>query len=100
MKNLYLTFILIFSLSLSVIIWPNINLPPQDFVINSYDFNENYNKNNDTVRFIVFILLSLLPFLYGYLRFYKKDVINIDQLLNIKFNRNKLSIRNNFFLSY
>ena len=97
MKNLYLTFILIFSLSLSVIIWPNINLPPQDFVINSYDFNENYNKNNDTVRFIVFILLSLLPFLYGYLRFYKKDVINIDQLLNIKFNRNKLSIRNNFF---
>ena len=87
LKKIYLITIVLLSFFLASYLWNKINLPIQ--TISEYGseyLKKSYNKNNDTVRFIIFISISLLPFLFCYLIFYKKKIYTIGELIGLQFN--------------
>lgn len=79
-KRLSLCLILLFSIIIGVIIWPNIiiNIETSYSYGDEY-FTNNYHKNNDTLRFIIFILISLIPFYFTYYVFYKSKIFSIKE---------------------
>ena len=84
-KILYLGLILIISVFLSTIIWGQINLPLDSSFSSFRGIGEkNYHSQNDTLRFFVFIIIAILPFLTFFLNFYKQDILKIKEIINIK----------------
>ena len=81
-KKLSLYLILLFSIFIGVIVWPNIiiNLETSYSYGDEY-FIKNYHKSNDTLRFVIFILISLLPFFFTYSIFYKSNIFSIKEFL-------------------
>lgn len=80
-----LSIVLIFSTFLAVLIWPNIYLPFNE----AYNYGgeyliENYNKHNDTLRFIIFLIVSLSPFLIIYTQIKKSKIFSIEEFLKIE----------------
>ena len=63
-KILYLSLILIISVFLSTLIWGQINLPLDSSFSSFRGIGEkNYHPQNDTLRFFIFIVIAILPFL-------------------------------------
>lgn len=84
-KKISLCLILLFSILVGVVIWPNIIINVKTF----YSYGDeylvnNYHKNNDTLRFVIFILISLTPFFFSYYFFYKSKIYSITEFLNYK----------------
>ena len=74
-KILLILIVLFLSTGSALLLWDHILLPIND--INNYGseyFIKSYNKNNDTLRFIVFVLISIAPFLFLH-RYLFKDTI-------------------------
>ena len=69
LKSLFFVSIILFlSTAIALLLWGNIFLPLNE--INNFGseyFTKSYNKHNDTIRFIFFILLSTVPFLFVYI---------------------------------
>ena len=82
-KKLSLFLILLFSIITGVIVWPNIiiNLETSYSYGDEY-FIKNYHKSNDTLRFVIFILISLTPFFFTYRVFNKSKIFLIKEFLN------------------
>ena len=81
MRNKYLISILTLSaLMISTLMWDSIKLPfdYQNSMYGEYE-KQNYNPNNDTLRFIFFVLIPLMTFFVCYLKFNKE---NLCYLLN------------------
>ena len=86
-KITILILILFSSTILSLFLWEHINIPVDKSLEYGGDYyDKSYNKNNDTLRFIVFITLSILPFLVSYIFLFKENNTKISQFLQrIKF---------------
>ena len=91
-KKIYLFCTLLISTIIASFVWKITNLP----VSSNLDlqgwgeyFKKNYNSNNDTIRFFLFILISLIPFLLTYLHFYKNNNYNLKSIFFIKENEEK-----------
>ena len=81
-KKLSLYLILLFSIFIGVIVWPNININIEaSYGYGGDYFINNYHKDNDTLRFVIFILISLLPFFFTYSIFYKSNIFSIKEFL-------------------
>ena len=96
-RNKILFIILILSVLLGLIAWPNIFITPNEL----YEYGEeyylkNYSIHNDTLRFMVFLSISLIPFFFFYCYFKKLKVYSIKEFLKIKpvknFFNNKIKI--------
>tara|TARA_Y100000031_G_scaffold155674_1_gene207156 strand:+ start:18 stop:1952 length:1935 start_codon:yes stop_codon:yes gene_type:complete len=84
-KILYLSLILIISVFLSTIIWGQINLSLDSSFPSFRGISQkNYHPQNDTLRFFIFIIIAILPFLTFFLNFYKQDILKIKEIINIK----------------
>ena len=93
-KKFYLIAILIISLLVASYAWKIIELP----LLAKYNFggeylDKNYHAQNDTFKFFLFILISLLPFLTTYLIFFKKNNHTLQSMMFIK-NSNFVTIYN------
>ncbi len=81
-KITILILILFSSTILSLFLWEHINIPVDKSLEYGGDYyDKSYNKNNDTLRFIVFITLSILPFLVSYIFLFKENNTKINQFL-------------------
>jgi len=74
--------ILIFTgitILISTFLWDKILLPydTQNQIYGEYSANQ-YNPNNDTLRFLLFISFPLLVFLVSYLIFYKEKTLSVN----------------------
>ena len=86
MRNKYLISILTLSaLMISTLVWDSIKLPfdYQNSMYGEYE-KQNYNPNNDTLRFIFFVLIPLMTFFVCYLKFNKENLFTVNQVLNAK----------------
>lgn len=82
-KKISLCLILLFSIIAGVIVWPNIIITIEtSYSYGDQYFTNNYNKSNDTFRFIIFILISLLPFFLTYYTFNKSKIYSIKEFLS------------------
>tara|TARA_E500000331_G_scaffold211725_1_gene202938 strand:+ start:73 stop:1908 length:1836 start_codon:yes stop_codon:yes gene_type:complete len=87
MSKKYLTLIFTgVAILISTLLWDKILLPydTQNQIYGEYSVNQ-YNPNNDTLRFLLFISLPLLVFLISYLIFFKEKTFSINYVL---FNKN------------
>ena len=86
MRKKYLISILTLSaLMISTLVWDSIKLPfdYQNSMYGEYE-KQNYNPNNDTLRFIFFVLIPLMTFFVCYLKFNKENLFTVNQVLNAK----------------
>ena len=93
-KKFYLIGILILSLLTASYVWKVIEIP----LLTKYNFGGeymamNYHAQNDTLKFFLYILISLLPFLVSYLSFFKKKNHTIRSFIFLK--HSDLGIVNN-----
>ncbi len=99
-KEFYLFLILLFSISIATLTWPLINIPAENLNYGGEYFEKNYNKNNDTLRFISFILISLIPFLFLYLNMFKDKTISIKEITYINLKNKKVPYDKDFFILF
>jgi len=97
MSKKYLTLIFtVIAILISTFLWNKILLPYdiQNQIYGEYSINQ-YNPNNDTLRFIFFVSFPLLIFLISYLIFYKEKTFSFNYVL---FNKGdiKKNSRTNF----
>ena len=79
--NIVIFFSIVISILISTLIWDKITLPMNDSIgIVGPLAKKNYNPNNDTIRYIFFISLPLLVFLFLNITL-KKKVIKIRELI-------------------
>jgi len=93
MSKKYLTLIFTtIAIIISTFLWDKILLPYdiQNKIYGEYSINE-YNPNNDTIRFIFFVSFPLLIFLISYLTFYKEKTFSLNYIL---FNKNDIKKNN------
>ena len=96
-KIIYLSTILIISTLVAIFLWKYINLPIDKTLIGYEGTGQkNYHTHTDTLRFFLFICLSLLPFLFFYLRFYKEENIRLNEIFFLKFKKHKSNDLNLF----
>jgi len=83
MNKKYLTLIFTgITILISTFLWDKILLPydTQNQIYGEYSSNQ-YNPNNDTLRFLLFISFPLLVFLVSYLIFYKENTFSVNYVL-------------------
>lgn len=74
-KNLFIFFSVIISIFIVTILWNKINLPLNDTIITDEFSNlKSYNTNTDTLRYIIFIIVPLVVFLFLNLKIKKKQI--------------------------
>ena len=96
-KIIYLSTILIISTLVAIYLWKYINLPIDKTLIGYEGTGQkNYHTHTDTLRFFLFICLSLLPFLFFYLRFYQKESIRLNEIFFLKLKKHKSNDLNLF----
>ena len=80
-----LSLITLLAVAIATLIWDHINLTfdYQNQVYGEYA-KQNYNPQNDTIRYIFFISIPLITFFVIYLNFYKKNLFTINQVLTAK----------------
>ena len=86
MKKKYLISIFtLLALLASTLIWDNIKLPYdlQNQIYGEYA-KQNYNPQNDTIRYILFITIPLITFLACYINYYGKNLFTINEVLTSK----------------
>lgn len=89
-KNIILISILILSSTLGVILWDFIKIPFNFEIDYGGEYlNKKYNFNNDLLRFIFFILISLTPFFIFFYKFYENKIFKIKEYLNLKTSKSK-----------
>ena len=79
MKKKYIIFVLtILAIVISTFCWDKINITydVHNKIYGEYAKNY-YNPINDTIRFIFFISLTLITFLFSYLIFNKEDIFSL-----------------------
>ena len=83
---------LFISTILASYFWQIIELP-HDQELNYGDeyLIKSYNKYNDTLKFFIFILTGLLPFIFIYIYLYKKEIYSIKDFINLKLDNNTAS---------
>ena len=64
-KNFYISFLVIISILVVTLLWENITLP----IDNTSEISKGYNPTNDTIRYIVFISLPLMVYLFSFYKF-------------------------------
>ena len=73
-KNIYYFLIIIFSISISYFLWSSIKFPLNNFeIVGNYSQN-NYNANNEYIRYFLFILIPSVCFFCSKLYFEKKNI--------------------------
>ena len=73
-KNIYYFLIIIFSISISYFLWSYIKIPLNNFeIVGNYSQN-NYNANNEYIRYFLFILIPSVCFFCSKLYFEKKNI--------------------------
>jgi hypothetical protein len=91
-KNLYIFFSVIVSILIVTLLWENINLPLNNTIgAKGLLVSKGYNPTNDTIRYVIFISIPLIVFLYSSYIF-KNKFINIKQLIEER----EKSISNNY----
>ena len=89
-KKICLFIILIISTIAASYVWKFIHFPILDSVDYRGEYLEkNYSSNNDTIKFFLFILISLVPYLLSYLRFYKNNNYSLKEIFFIQEDKNK-----------
>ena len=74
-KNFYIFFSVIISILVATLLWEKINLPLNNTTgAKGMLVSEGYNPTNDTVRYIFFISLPLIVFLFLSQKLVKKDL--------------------------
>jgi len=92
-KKIYLFCLLLVSTIVASIVWKFVHFPISDAVDYRGEYLEkNYSSSNDTIRFFLFILISLVPFLLTYLYTYKNDNYSLKEIFFIQENREKNTI--------
>ena len=83
-KTFFIFFSVIFAIFVSSLLWENIKFPYNNTLFTN-DFWElrSYNPNNDTLRFIIFITLPLITYLFLSKKVKKKN-IKLKNLFNEK----------------
>lgn len=85
--SIYVT--LFISTILASYFWQIIELPlNQEFNYGDEYLTKSYNKYNDTLKFVIFILTGLLPFIFTYIYLYKKEIYSIKDFINLKLDNN------------
>ena len=73
-KDLYIFFLVIISIIVATLLWEKISLPLNNTIeASGILVNEGYNPINDTLRYILFISLPLIVFLFSNIWIKKKD---------------------------
>jgi len=93
MKKKISIFVTLFiSTILASYFWQIIELPlNQEFNYGDEYLTKSYNKYNDTLKFFIFILTGLLPFIFIYIYLYKKEIYSIKDFINLKLDNNTAS---------
>lgn len=98
-KIILLCFISLSSLFFALLIWDKINLPTSKSITNFEDTTaQSYHVQTDTVRFVIYILISLLPFLFFFNKLFIDKIHSINSYFKIK--NNDLIIKKNNSLNY
>ena len=80
-KNLYIFFSITISILIVTLLWEKITLPFNNYSdAKGFLVQNQYNPNNDVLRYIFFITLPLVTFLFIKI-FFEKKTINISELL-------------------
>ena len=80
-KDLYIFFSIIISIIVATLLWEKISLPLNNTIeASGILVNEGYNPINDTLRYIFFISLPLIVFLFSNI-WIKKKTINFTELI-------------------
>ena len=80
-KDLYIFFSVIISIIVATLLWDKISLPLNNTIkAKGILVNEGYNPVNDTLRYIFFISLPLIVFLFSNI-WIKKKTINFTELI-------------------
>ena len=97
MKNKYIPLILtLVAIAISTFLWDKINLSYdiQNQIYGEYSV-EQYNPNNETLRFLLFVSLPLFTFLTTYLIFNSQNTYSFNQV--IFSNSDHIKNKNNFY---
>ena len=85
LKKLYLSLIIVLSSVVAIFLWKHINLPIDKNLTGFEGLGEkNYHVHNDTLRFFLFICISLIPFFIFYLNFFNKEVLKLHEIFFLK----------------
>jgi hypothetical protein len=98
-KKLSIYITLLLSIILGTYFWSAIELPlNQELSYGDEYLIEFYNKHNDTYKFFIFILTALLPFIFIYNHFYKKDIYSIKDFIKLKLHNDSVTSNSINFL--
>jgi len=83
-KFIFLSVILIVSAIIGLFFWDKIFISPDKYLVGyeAIDTN-NYHPQTDTLRFVFYILISLVPFYFLLLNLYKEQIFNIKEIINL-----------------
>ena len=104
-KIIILFFVSLCSLFFALFIWDKINLPISKsiaIVTAKWPLTEGYHTQNDTVRFFVYILISLIPFLFFFNKFFVGKIYSINNFFKLKTNNLIIEKKNslNYFFYF
>ena len=75
-KFIFLSVILIASTIIGLFLWDKIFISPDKYLVEFAAIEiKNYHPQTDTLRFVFYIIISLVPFCIFLINFYKKKII-------------------------
>ena len=83
-KFIFLSVILIVSTIIGLFFWDKIFISPDKYLVGYEAIGaKNYHPQTDTLRFVFYILISLVPFYFFLLNLYKEKIFNIKEIINL-----------------
>ncbi len=80
-KFIFLSVVLIVFTIIGLFFWDKIFISP--LVGHEVVGSKNHHPQTDTLRFVFYIFISLVPFYFFLLNFYKEKIFNIKEIINL-----------------
>ena len=85
-KFIFLSIILIVSTIIGLFFWDKIFISPDKYLVEFAAIEiKNYHPQTDTLRFVFYIIISLVPFFIFLINFYKKKIFNLKEIINLNY---------------
>ena len=79
---IFLLVILITSTVIGLFIWDKIYIPTDGYLVGYEAIKDiNYHPKTDTLRFVVFIFVSLIPFYLSLSKLYKTKFLSLKEII-------------------
>ena len=95
-KNILIFSLTVFSIFVSIFLWKHISLPYEwETKVYGDSYSENsYHSLNDILRFIIFLLIPFVTFLYLKIFFFKDNLRNLKDFIFKKISKVSLGNKN------